>query len=328
VKQALRKFSLLLNVVILALVGAANAPALSEAQTPRDGNILALTPHAALPTYEALDAFGQRFFQKGEYEEARTQTNLEVLDLRYSSGGIEVPGILIRPKELADRRWPAIVYNRGGTGDFGRLDHISIVEMLLLAKSGFVLIASDYRFHGASARQDQWGGADVDDVLNVVVAVRALPYVDAARVFMLGQSRGGMMTYLALKRDAPIRAAAVTSGVSDLEALGRYRPEFVAGDDTYDGWAKVWPDYASRSKEYYLERSAVYWPNRIRVPILILASRTDRLVPADQALRMALALQASGGHYAIQIYANDGHGLPLNRADRIRRIIEWFSQAP
>jgi dipeptidyl aminopeptidase/acylaminoacyl peptidase len=327
-KQAIHKFLLFLNVVILAYVGAANAPALSEAQTRRDGEILALTPHAALPTYEALDAFGQRFFQKGEYEEARTQTDFEVLDLRYSSGGIEVPGILIRPKKLADRRWPAIVYNRGGTGDYGRLDHIAIVEMLLLAKSGFVLIASDYRFHGANARQDQWGGADMDDVLNVVVAVRALPYVDAARVFMLGQSRGGMMTYLALKRGAPIRAAAVTSGVSDLEAIGRYRPEFVTGDDTFDGWAKVWPDYAARSTEHYRERSAVHWADKIRAPILILASRTDRLLPADQALRMALALQASGAHYSLHIYANDGHGLPLNRADRIRRIVEWFSQAP
>ncbi|HYX81826.1 MAG TPA: prolyl oligopeptidase family serine peptidase, partial [Gemmatimonadales bacterium] len=287
--------------MILALVGAANAPAQSETQTRRDGAIVALTSHPALPAYEALDAFGQRYFQKGEYEEARTQTDFEVLDLRYSSGGVEVPGILIRPKQPGDRRWPAIVYNRGGTGDYGRLDHIAIAGMLVLAKRGFVLIASDYRFHGATARQDQWGGADVDDVLNVVLAVRTLPYVDPERVFMLGQSRGGTMTYLALKRGAPIRAAAVTSGVSDLEALGRYRPEFINGDDTYDGWAKVWPDYAARSKEYYRERSAVNWADKIRVPVLILASRTDPRVPADQALRMALALQASGVRYELHI---------------------------
>ncbi len=67
--------------------------------------------------------------------------------------------------------------------------------MLLLAKAGFVLIASDYRFHGPTSRQDQWGGADLDDVLNVVLAVRLLPYVDPARLFMLGHSRGGTMTY-------------------------------------------------------------------------------------------------------------------------------------
>jgi dipeptidyl aminopeptidase/acylaminoacyl peptidase len=49
---------------------------------------------------------------------------------------------------------------------------------------------------------------------------------------------------------------------------------------------------------------------------------------SDQALRMALALHAKGSTYALHVYANDGHGLPLNRADRIQRIVEWFSKAP
>lgn len=299
-----------------------------RAQSHPDGEILALTPHVALPAFESLDAFGQRFFTKDEYEEVRALTAFEVLDLRYASGGVEVPGILIRPKGPAGRRWPAIIYNRGGSGDYGRLDHLAIAEMCLLAKAGFVMIASDYRFHGPTARQDPWGGADLDDVLNVVPAVRSLPYVDGERLFMLGQSRGGTMTYLALKRGAPVRAAAVTAGVSDLEALARYRPEFVDGNENMAGWAKLWPEYAHRAAEHYRERSAVYWADKIRVPLLILHSRTDRLVPADQALRMAQMLQASGGTYSLHIYANDGHGLPGNRADRVRRIVEWFSNAP
>jgi len=299
------------------------------AQSRLDGEIVSLTPHAALPTYEALDAFGQRYFsQRAEYEAALSQSDFDVMDLHYASGGLDVPGVLIRPRDTGGRRWPAIIYNRGGSGDYGRLDHLAIVEMLLLARAGFVLIASDYRFHGQTARQDPWGGADVDDVLNLVPAVRSLPYVDPERLFMLGQSRGGMMTYLALKRGAPMRAAAVTSGVSDLEALGRYRPEFVNGNENMDGWAKLWPDYATRSAEHYRERSAVFWADQIRVPILILASRTDKLVPADQALGLAEALQAKGATYELQIYVDDGHGLPLNRADRIRRIVEWFSRAP
>jgi dipeptidyl aminopeptidase/acylaminoacyl peptidase len=58
--------------------------------------------------------------------------------------------------------------------------------------------------------------------------------VDPTRLFMLGVSRGGTMSYMTLaKRDLPIRAAAVIAGPSDLEALGRYRPKFVNGDDTY-----------------------------------------------------------------------------------------------
>jgi hypothetical protein len=51
------------------------------------------------------------------------------------------------------------------------------------------------------------------------------------------------MTYVALKRGIPVKAAPVIAGPFDLEAFGKYRPEFVNGDETYDGFARVWPDY-------------------------------------------------------------------------------------
>jgi pimeloyl-ACP methyl ester carboxylesterase len=146
---------------------------------------------------------------------------------------------------------------------------LTVVDLYLLAKAGFVVIASDYRFHGATAKRDEWGGVDVNDLLNLVPALRSIDFVDWTRLYMLGVSRGGTMTYLALKRGAPVRAAAVIAGPSDLEGMGRSRPEFVNGDETYDGWAKVWPDYASRAAEYYRERSAVQWADKLTVPILI-----------------------------------------------------------
>jgi dipeptidyl aminopeptidase/acylaminoacyl peptidase len=179
------------------------------------------------------------------------------------------------------------------------------------------VIASDYRFHGATAKRDQWGGVDVNDLLNLVPALRSIDFVDLTRLYILGVSRGGTMTYLALKRGAPVRAAAVIAGPSDLEGLGRFRPEFVKGDETCQGWAKVWPDYASR----------VQWAYKLTVPILILHSGQDRLVPVDQAIRMAAALQTAGRTYARHGYANDGHSLPANRTDRNRQIVEWFMQA-
>ncbi len=73
-------------------------------------------------------------------------------------------------------------------------------------------------------------------------------------------------------------------------------------------------------------RSAVYWADQINVPVLILHSRTDRLVPVIQALRMAEALQEKGKVYALRIYEHDGHPLPQNRDDRNRMIVDWFNR--
>ena len=106
--------------------------------------------------------------------------------------------------------------------------------------------------------------------------------------------------------------------------MGRYRPEFVNGDDTYDGWANVWPDYARRAADLYRDHSPAFWADKLQVPLLILHSRQDRLVPVDHALKMAAALQAHGKSFALHICDHDGHSLPLNRDDRNRQIVEWF----
>jgi dipeptidyl aminopeptidase/acylaminoacyl peptidase len=147
--------------------------------------------------------------------------------------------------------------------------------MYLLAKEGFIVIASDYRFHGALSRRDQWGGTDVYDVLSLVPIVQSFDIVDPNRLFMIGVARGGTMTYLALKRGVPVNAAAVIAGPSDLEALGKIRPEFVNGDSTYDGWKNVWADYAHRSAEHYRERSLIYWASRVNVPVLLMHAKDD-----------------------------------------------------
>jgi len=69
----------------------------------------------------------------------------------------------------------------------------------------------------------------------------------------------------------------------------------------------VWPDYEHRATEQYRARSAVYWADQINVPVPILHSRTDKLVPVTQALRMAEARQEKSKVYALDNYDRDGH---------------------
>jgi dipeptidyl aminopeptidase/acylaminoacyl peptidase len=41
-------------------------------------------------------------------------------------------------------------------------------------------------------------------------------------------------------------------------------------------------------------------------------------------LGLAQKLQELGKTYELVIYAGDGHGLPLNRKDSDKRVIDWF----
>ncbi len=137
------------------------------------------------------------------------------------------------------------------------------------------------------------------------------------------------MTYLAIKRGIPIKAAAVIGGVTDVKAWVDSRPEMnlVSGNPFIDGFRDIWTGFEHRANEEYRARSAVDWADQINVPILILHSRTDTMVPVTQALRMAEALQEKGKVYALHIYERDGHPLPRNRDDRNRMIIDWFNGA-
>lgn len=101
----------------------------------------------------------------------------------------------------------------------------------------------------------------------------------------------------------------------------------VTGNQYIDGFANIWPDYEHRAEEEYRARSAIDWADQINVPVLILHSRTDRMVPSIQALRMAEALQDKGKVYALRIYERDGHPLPGHRDDRNRMIVDWFNGA-
>ena len=308
---------------------------------PTDGQILHSKPWPPLPKYESLDDFGRGYFPRAVYEEARTQKEFDLLEITYASDGLPVRGLLIKPKAPGTGKWPAIVFNRGGNGDLGRITDsgqpccrvntscLDVADLYLFAKAGFVVIASDYRYQGATAKRDEWGGVEVDDVLNLVPVLKSLDYVDPERLYMLGLSRGGTMTYLAIKRGVPVKAAAIIGGVTDVRAWVDARPDMgvVNGNEYTDGFAKIWPDYEHHAEEHYRARSAVYWADQINVPVLILHSRTDRLVPVTQALRMAEALQEKSKVYALHIYDRDGHALPQNRGDRNRMIVYWFNRA-
>ena len=336
----MRKGILYSLLPLISFLASASACEAAAAQEP-DGKILSSKARSPLPAYESLDDFGRGYFPRAAYEGARTQTQFDILDFTYASDGLHVPGLLIKPKEPGTRKWPAIIFNRGGNGELGSIRDngqpckgmntscLDVADLYLLAKAGFVVIASDYRYQGATVKRDEWGGVEVDDVVNLVPALKSLDFVDPERIYMLGLSRGGTMTYLAIKRGVPIKAAAVIGGVTDVKAWVDSRPEMnlVNGNPFIDGFRNIWPDFEHRAEEGYRARSAVYWADQINVPVLILHSRTDRMVPVTQAIRMAEALQEKNKVFALHIYERDGHPLPQNRDDRNRIIIDWFNHS-
>ncbi len=66
-----------------------------------------------------------------------------------------------------------------------------------------------------AVKEDQFGGADVDDVVRILDLCEQFSYIDKDAINMMGISRGGMMTYEVLSKDERVHKAVVVSGLSD-----------------------------------------------------------------------------------------------------------------
>jgi dienelactone hydrolase len=241
--------------------------------------------------------------------------------ITYWSDGLRVAGYLGYPTETGI--YPAIIHNRGGFGSRGALTGGEIVPYV---EAGYVAVASQYRGNGGGEGQEDFGGADVHDVTALIPLLKNLPNVDPHRIGMFGGSRGGMMTYLALRDDAlsgqnAIKAAVTVGGISDLFAWDRERGGTLA--DIL--WLPLIGATPAQAPELYRDRSAIYWADLIQAPLLLLHGDADRDVSMQQTLDLAEVLRAVGATVEVIIYPGGDH--PLSNYDGgYRDTLAWFEQ--
>lgn len=146
---------------------------------------------------------------------------VELYSIRYISNEFEVEGYAAFPNNN-NRLLPGLIYNRGGNREYSTIKPILLCK---LARAGFAVLASQYRGNCGGTGKDDFGGDDVYDVINLIDIMLELNFVKNNRVYMLGQSVGGMMTYRACSIDKRIRAAVVISGLADCVNMYNTREE-------------------------------------------------------------------------------------------------------
>lgn len=248
--------------------------------------------------------------------ESKWSDELEYYKIKYLSDGLEVVGFILKPKAKGSK-FPAIVFNRGGFLDAGKITENTLKLLSYFSSKKYVVLASQYRGNDGSEGKEEYGGKDVNDVLNILELAKSLPFVEVTNIAMLGFSRGGMMTCLAIKHNAEIKAAAVVGGITDIEQFYNEREERIknmilklVGSDVAE-WQK---------------RSAVYWPEKINVPILILHGEDDVRVKASQAIKLSEKLTQSGSAHELVVYPKGDHTLSTHRLESNKKIIAWFEK--
>lgn len=248
-------------------------------------------------------------------------TDIECFRVCYTSDGLKVFGFLIKPKDLDSKKLPLVIYNRGGYEEDGKIDVITLIDHLyFLAQNGYVVVASQYRGSDGGEGKDECGGSEINDVLNLAKIAQTLDYVDPKNIFMLGFSRGGIMSYLAFKNGLQVNAAAIIAGITDMFMLAKMRPELEVE------MTKWLPDLLKNKDKFYFDRSVMEWPKVVDTPLLLLHNKDDQIVSVEQSIALATVLKDSNKPYELVIYEDNRHILDKYREDAQKKILEWLEK--
>ncbi len=261
-----------------------------------------------------------KMIEKGWGKEIVESTIVE--KIVYLSDGLEIKGYIAYPKHNTDLKFPCIIWNRGGYKERGYIDEFNARGIFgQIASWGYIVFASMYRGSLENNGTDELGGKDLNDVLALYKLAENFSFTNMDIWGIEGWSRGGMMTYLALKENPKWvipKCAVLISPISDLTAS----LDFSAGLKNY------FDQIGMNSKKELEARSAIKWVDKLpkQTNYLLIHGNGDDIIPVQQTLDIAKKFSENSFNYRLTIFEQGDHFLKKFRkeVDNHRKV--WFKK--
>jgi Prolyl oligopeptidase family len=230
----------------------------------------------------------------------------------YMSGDLRIYGLLCTPTSLPGP-YPVAILNHGLrwvlTGlpfpplNFTAINASGWTGCTNMAGHGWLTAITTYRGEMVGAAMNSGfpapytnfvatsdGGlelclGEVDDVLNLISAVTALPKANANHVLMWGHSHGSCITERAVERGAPVQIAVSLDGPTDFTTWTNNNPIL----------APTVTDQNARSSAWTGNNPAAL--ANANVKFLRIQAEGDTVVTPDQACKLASKLPTSANYY-------------------------------
>lgn len=235
----------------------------------------------------------------------------------YQSNNNLVEGFLVEPN-AGGASLPCIVYNRGGSNDFG-----SIAESFLFtsnigrfASEGYLVIASQYSGCGKSEGIDDFCGEQtMNDIYRLYDLLKEDARADVSRIGMYGGSRGGMATYRCLRSVSWIKAAVTVAGSANLMDTD-FRPEMEGHYQLMFGGSMI-----ERQK-----RSVLEWVDELPkdVPMLVMHGTADWRVDPMDSLELGRRCIKANVPCRLIMYEGADHSLTEVWREAYHESLQWF----
>jgi dipeptidyl aminopeptidase/acylaminoacyl peptidase len=168
-------------------------------------------------------------------------------------------------------------------------------------------------------------GQDDLVLLDAVQAVIDRGGIDADRIFVAGESAGGVMSSWLIGHTTRFRAAAVIYGVMDWcsAVLTQDRPDY------YPYYWLAAPPWEAGMHEVYWQRSPLSRVAAVRTPTLVMCGDDDWRTPVSQSELYFTALKLCGVEAELVRFPDDNHGLewhPSHWVELVERVGAWFKR--
>ncbi len=260
-----------------------------------------------------------KMIESGWGEDVLNNTIVEKIN--YISDGLKLKGYIAYPKQQkANEKYPCIIWNRGGYGNRGAIDHFTAKGVFgQLASWGYVVFMSQYRGNAGSEGKELLGGDDVNDILNLIPLADEFDFADKNKWGIEGWSRGGMMALLTLKQNHNFKCAVLSGAISNLKQNASDHPELnksykeIIGTENYESELN--------------KRSAINFINDLpNIPYLVMHGGADDTISVTQSIELAKKFSETDYKYRLVIFEDGDHFLKRYRkeVDDLRQ--NWFKK--
>ena len=267
-----------------------------------------------MENYKSSEVFDfVKVYQGGKYDDLCT-----TYQFNYLSDGLKIEGYLCIPLSAEKTQKPSkcVMFNHGGNRQFGKLENNSLAPICAVCDR--IVVASQFRGCGASEGEDHFGGDDLNDVIKLIdLCENTFSFIDMDDFCVIGASRGGVMTYPAARKDSRIKRIIALSAVCDLFETYEVR------DDMKTVLKETIGCTPEEKPEEYEKRSAVYWADEIKIPVLMFHAKQDKQVPYSQAENLYAKLKDSTDCTFIT-YEDDSHSDV--KPEDYQTIRDWLNQ--
>ena len=252
-----------------------------------------------------------------------TLENSVVEKITYLSDDLKVKGYIAYPENPTER-YPCLIWNRGGFGDKGTIDTFTAKGIFgQLASWGYVVFASQYRGNAGGEGKDEFGGEDVNDVLNLMPLAEEFDFTDKKKWGIEGWSRGGMMTYLVLTKNYNFKCAVISGGIANLRCSSDESPFMRKLFETTMG------KYADEEfKKKCESRSIVNFPEKLSksTPMLILHGTEDNRVLPHDSLDLSYHLLKHKIPFRLVMLEGGDHFMRKHRKEVDEMRKRWYEK--